>query len=309
MRRALVTGGAGFIGSHLTEVLLAKGWYVYVLDDLSTGSLENLPKDNSNLDFFFGQVQDYRDVERYSDKVDVIFHLAAVVGADLVTENPIETIHTNIKATETILEFATQKPIPVLITSTSEVYGKLDKFQFSETDDLVLGPSSKSRWCYAASKIVDEHLAIAYDAIVVRLFNTIGLRQSGYYGMVVPRFVQQARLGEPLVIYGDGTQKRSFTWIGDVVDAMIKLIELPLGGQIFNIGHTQEISINELADLIIKMTKSKSEVIYAKKAFEGMYRRLPDLSKIEQTINYKPTLSLSEMLERIIDYENILSTQ
>lgn len=302
--RALVTGGAGFIGSHLVEALLAKGWKVLVLDNLSTGSLGNLPT-HPNLVFYEGNADDYETVEKCMSEIDVVFHLAAAVGAELVTESPAYTIDINIKTTETVLACANLRALPVLVTSTSEVYGKLDKPKFSETDDLVLGSSLKPRWCYAASKIVDEHLTIAYDGIVVRLFNTIGPRQSGEYGMVVPRFVRQALLGEPLVIYGDGTQRRSFTWVGDVVDAMIALIQLPVGGQIFNIGHSQDISINELAAWILMMTKSKSEVIYAKGGFEGMFRRLPDLTKVEKTINYKPTLNLPGILERIIAYERL----
>jgi UDP-glucose 4-epimerase len=246
----------------------------------------------------------------------VVFHLAATVGVRLIVEAPVRTIETNIKATEVVLELASRKKKPVLLSSTSEVYGKLGKEAFSEEDDLVLGPTSRARWCYAASKIIDEFLARAYwkerglPTVVVRLFNTIGPRQTGQYGMVVPRFIRQALRGEPITVYGDGTQKRSFTWVGDVVEALIALIQQPQAyGEVFNVGHTKQISIHELAVLVKEMTRSRSEIVFVpyeeayEAGFEDMPRRLPDLTKLKHLIGYEPTRSLSEMLERIIAYE------
>jgi UDP-glucose 4-epimerase len=251
-----------------------------------------------------------------ADRADVIFHLAAAVGVRMVVERPVHTIETNIKATELVLDLAARKHKPVLLTSTSEVYGRLDKPTFNEEDDLVLGSTSRSRWCYAASKIIDEFLAKAYfkerglPTVIVRLFNTIGPRQTGQYGMVVPRFVRKALAGEPIPVYGDGTQRRSFTWVGDVVNGMIALIQHPQAyGEVFNIGHTKEISIYELAVLIKKMTGSASEIRLIpydqayEAGFEDMHRRLPDISKVQAIIGYQPTLGLLHMLERIVDLE------
>jgi UDP-glucose 4-epimerase len=250
------------------------------------------------------------------DKADVVFHLAAAVGVRLIVERPVHTIETNIKTTEIVLELCAKKNKPVLITSTSEVYGKLDRPGFHEDDNLVLGPTSKFRWCYAASKIIDEFLAKAYfkerglPTVVVRLFNTIGPRQTGQYGMVVPRFVRQALLDEPITVYGDGSQKRSFTWVGDVVNALIQLIQHPKAyGEVFNIGHIKEVSIYELAVMVRDLTRSDSEIIFIpyedayEAGFEDMPRRLPDISKIQSLIDYQPTLDLPEMLNRIIAYE------
>jgi UDP-glucose 4-epimerase len=249
------------------------------------------------------------------DQTDVVFHLAAAVGVRLIVEEPVRTIETNIKATELILDLCARKQKPVLLTSTSEVYGKLDKPKFNEDDDVVLGPTSRARWCYAASKMIDEFLARAYfrekqlPTVVVRLFNTIGPRQIGRYGMVAPRFVAQALRGEPITVYGDGTQRRSFTWVGDVVNAMIKLIQHPQAyGEVFNIGHTDETSIYALAELVKSMTESTSEIVCVpyeqayESGFEDMPRRLPDLTKIERTIGYRPTLDLPRMLEWLIAY-------
>jgi len=231
-------------------------------------------------------------------------------------EKPVYTIETNIKATELILELAARKQKPLLLASTSEVYGKLDKPRFSEDDDLILGPTSRARWCYAASKIIDEFLARAYykekglPTVVVRLFNTIGPRQTGQYGMVVPRFVRLALTGQPIQVYGDGTQRRSFTWVGDVIGAMLALIEHPKAyGEVFNIGHTKEISIYDLAVLLKAMTNSSSDIVLVpyeeayEAGFEDMPRRVPDISKIERLIGYRPVVDLPEMLERVIAYE------
>ncbi|MFQ5960894.1 MAG: GDP-mannose 4,6-dehydratase [Candidatus Methylomirabilales bacterium] len=318
MRKALVTGGAGFIGSHLTEALLEMGWTVEVIDDLSTGSIENIAhlKGHSRFSYTLDTVTNRPLVLELIDRADVVFHLAAAVGVRLIVEEPVRTIETNIKATELVLELCARKRKPVLLTSTSEVYGKLHRTNFSEEDDLVLGATSRARWCYAASKIIDEFLAKAYfkekelPTVVVRVFNTIGPRQTGQYGMVVPRFVGQALLGEPITIYGNGTQRRSFTWVGDVVQAMIALIQHPEAcGEVFNIGHTKEVSIYELAMLVKAITQSDSEIAFVpyeqayEEGFEDMLRRLPDLNKISELIGYKPTLDLPDMLERIITYE------
>ena len=315
MSRALITGGAGFIGSHLAEALLERGWTVEVVDDLSTGSIENIShlKGHPHFAYTLDSVMNRSLMLELVDRADVIFHLAAAVGVRLIVEKPVHTIETNIKATELILELAARKHRPLLLASTSEVYGKLDKPKFSEDDDVILGPTSKARWCYAASKMIDEFLARAYfkekglPTVVARLFNTIGPRQTGQYGMVVPRFVRLALAGEPISVYGDGTQRRSFTWVGDVISAMLALIEHPKAyGEVFNIGHTKEVSIYDLAVLVRHMTGSPSEIVRIpyeeayEAGFEDMHRRLPDISKLQRAIGYAPTLDLSQMLERII---------
>ena len=316
--RALITGGAGFIGSHLAEALLERGWRVEIIDDLSTGSIRNIEhlKGHPYFSYVLDTVMNRPLMMELVDRADVVFHLAAAVGVRLIVEAPVRTIETNIKATEVVLELAAKKKKPVLLSSTSEVYGKLNKEKFSEEDDLVLGPTSRSRWCYAASKIIDEFLAKAYwkeqglPTVVVRLFNTIGPRQTGQYGMVVPRFVRQALLRQPITVYGNGRQRRSFTWVGDVVEAMIRLIQEPRAyGEVFNVGHTEDISIYELACLVKELTGSDSEIVFIpyeqayEEGFEDMPRRLPDISKIQALIGYRPTLRLPEMLERIIAYE------
>jgi UDP-glucose 4-epimerase len=318
MSRALITGGAGFIGSHLSEALLERGWAVEVVDDLSTGSIENIShlKGHPHFSYVLDSAMNRSLMLELVDRADVIFHLAAAVGVRLIVEKPVYTIETNIKATELILELAARKQKPLLLASTSEVYGKLDKPRFSEDDDLLLGPTSRARWCYAASKIIDEFLARAYykekglPTVVVRLFNTIGPRQTGQYGMVVPRFVRLALAGEPIPVYGDGTQRRSFTWVGDVIGAMLALIEHPKAyGEVFNIGHTKEISIHDLAVLVKAMTNSPSDIVLVpyeeayEAGFEDMPRRVPDISKIQRFIGYRPMLDLPEMLERVIAYE------
>jgi UDP-glucose 4-epimerase len=319
MTSALITGGAGFVGSHLAEALLERGWKVEVIDDLSTGSIENIShlKGHPHFAYTLDTVMNRPLLLELTDRADVIFHLAAAVGVRMVVERPVHTIETNIKATELVLDLAARKHKPVLLTSTSEVYGRLDKPTFNEEDDLVLGSTSRSRWCYAASKIIDEFLAKAYfkerglPTVIVRLFNTIGPRQTGQYGMVVPRFVRKALAGEPIPVYGDGTQRRSFTWVGDVVNAMIALIEQRQAyGEVFNIGHTKEISIYELAVLVKKMTGSASEIRFIpydqayEAGFEDMHRRLPDISKVQRLIGYEPTLDLPQMLERIIGIQS-----
>ncbi len=314
---ALITGGAGFIGSHLAEHLLGQGHFVLAVDNLSTGSLENIEhlRLHPRFEYETGDVFDESLVKDWVKRADVIFHLAAVVGVRNIVERPIQTILTNIRCSEVVLETASHYQKPVLITSTSEVYGKSSQVPFSEEGDLVLGPTSKSRWCYAASKIIDEFLAKAYwkdrglPVVIVRLFNTIGPRQTGRYGMVVPRFVQQALKGEPITVYGDGTQKRAFTWVGDVVRALAQLIQHPRAyGEIFNIGNPKEVSILELARLVKEKTESDSEIVFIpydqayEEGFEDMPRRVPDIRKIQQLIGYQPSLSLPEMLDHIIAY-------
>jgi UDP-glucose 4-epimerase len=317
MRKVLITGGAGFIGSHLAEALLEQGDEVRVIDDLSTGSIHNILhlKGHPRFSYVLDTVMNRPLMLELVDGADVVFHLAAAVGVRLIVEQPVRTIETNIKATELVLELCARKQKPILLSSTSEVYGKLDQPKFSEEGDLVLGSTSRARWCYAASKIIDEFVARAYfkekglPVVVARLFNTIGPRQTGQYGMVVPRFVCQALLGEPITVYGDGTQRRSFTWAGDVVNAMMALIHHPGAyGEVFNIGHTKEVTIYELAALVKEMTGSRSEIQFIlyeqayEKGFEDMPKRLPDVSKIHRLIGYRPTLDLPEMLERIIAY-------
>jgi UDP-glucose 4-epimerase len=314
-RTALITGGAGFVGSHLAAALLECGWHVHVIDDLSTGRLANLQEllPDPRLATTVDTVLNAAVLQPLVEHADVVYHLAAAVGVRLIVEQPVRTIATNIRSTELVLELAAKHRRPVLVASTSEVYGKLDRPRFSETDDLVIGPTSRSRWCYAASKIIDEHLALAYarevalPVTVVRMFNTIGPRQTGQYGMVVPRFVRQALRGEPITVYGDGTQRRSFTWVADVVGAMMALIEHPgAAGEVFNLGHTRDIAIYELAQMVKTLTASTSEIRLVpferayEPGFEDMHRRLPDISKLQALIDYHPSLNLRDMLERII---------
>jgi len=315
---ALITGGAGFIGSHLAQELLERGYHVQVVDELTTGSMANIEhlKPHPGFSYFIDTVMNQPLMAELVDRADLVFHLAAAVGVRLIVERPIETIETNIKATELVLELTSKKAKPMLFTSTSEVYGKLDKELFSEEDSLVLGPTSKSRWSYAASKIVDEFLAKAYfkeqglPVVVVRLFNIIGPRQTGQYGMVVPRFVKQALLGEPITVYGDGSQRRCFAWVKEAVDAMIALIGSPgAHGEVFNIGSDTEISIHELAVMVKELTGSASDITLVpyerayEEGFEDMERRRPDLSKVRRQIGYEPNYRLREILERIIAHE------
>jgi UDP-glucose 4-epimerase len=316
--RALITGGAGFIGSHLAEALLDRGFRVEVIDDLSTGSIQNIEhlKGKPGFSYVLDSVMNRSLMMELVDRAEVVFHLAAAVGVRLIVESPVRTIETNIKATELVLELAAKKRTKVLVVSTSEVYGKLDKERFGEEDDLVLGPTSRARWCYAASKTIDEFLAKAYfrekgvPVVIARVFNTIGPRQTGQYGMVVPRFIQQALRGEPITVYGDGAQRRSFTWVGDVVGAFLALMEQPAAhGEVFNVGHDRDISILELARMVKEMTASRSEIVFVpydqayEEGFEDMQRRFPDISKIRKLIGYRPSLDLREIIERIIRHE------
>jgi UDP-glucose 4-epimerase len=313
--RVLITGGAGFVGSHLAEALLDRGDEVYVLDDLSTGSIDNIAHLKSNPAFHYtiDTVTNEPLLAELIDRCDTVVHLAAAVGVKLIVESPVRTIETNVHGTEVVLKVANKKKKLVLIASTSEVYGKSTKVPFSEDDDLVLGPTSKHRWAYACSKMIDEFLALAYwkerklPVIIVRLFNTVGPRQTGQYGMVVPNFVRQALANEPITVFGDGTQSRSFTYVGDVVRAVVALINEPRAiGQVFNIGNGREISIGDLALLIKKMTGSRSTIVTIpydqayEAGFEDMPRRVPDIAKIRALIGYEPTVELDEILTRII---------
>jgi UDP-glucose 4-epimerase len=301
----------------MAETLLEQGWTIDVIDDLSTGSIENITslKGNKRFSYILDTVMNRRLMLELVDRADVVFHFAAAVGVRLIVEQPVQTIETNIKSTEIVLDLCALKCKPLLITSTSEAYGKLTKAKFNEEDNLVLGPTSKVRWCYAASKIIDEFLAKAYfsekklPVVIVRLFNTIGPRQTGQYGMVVPRFVGQALRGVPITIYGDGSQRRSFTWIGDAVEAMISLIQNSRAyGEVFNIGHNKEISIYDLGVLVKDLSQSMSELVFVsfdeayQPGFEDMSRRMPDISKIQKLIGYHPSLDLPEMLVHIIDF-------
>ena len=315
--RILITGGAGFIGSHLAEKLLERKEEIVIIDDLSTGRLENVEHLNSNPKFrlIVDSVLNEKVMKKLVNQCDMIYHLAAAVGVKFIIEKPVETIETNILGTEMVLKLANQFKKKVLIASTSEVYGKSTKVPFKEGDDRIYGPTTKSRWSYATSKAIDEFLALAYfqgkklPTVIARLFNTIGPRQTGQYGMVVPTMVQQALLNHPITVHGNGEQTRSFTYVGDVVRALIGLADHPKAiGQVFNVGNTEEITINRLAALIKKMTNSKSKIVhlpYSKayeKGFEDMQKRVPDIKKIEKLIGFKPKVSLKESLQKVIEY-------
>ena len=313
--RVLITGGAGFVGSHLSEALLERGDEVYVLDDLSTGSIDNIAhlKPHPKFHYTIDTVANEPVLAELIDRCDTVVHLAAAVGVKLIVESPVRTIETNVHGTEVVLKIAAKKRKLVLIASTSEVYGKSANVPFNEDADLVLGPTSKHRWAYACSKMIDEFLALAYwkerklPIIIVRLFNTVGPRQTGQYGMVVPTMVKQALAGRPITVFGDGSQSRSFTYVGDVVRAVVALINEPRAvGQVFNIGNGEEISIGELAARIKAMTGSASPIVTIpydqayEAGFEDMPRRVPDIAKIRALIGYEPTVELEEILTRVI---------
>jgi len=315
--RALITGGAGFIGSHLSEALLDQGSQVLILDDLSTGSIDNVAhlKGRPGFEYFIDSVNNEPLLAELIDRSDVVFHLAAAVGVKLIVEQPVHTIETNVHGTEVVLKHANKKKKLVVIASTSEVYGKSNNVPFREDADLVLGPTPKHRWAYACSKAIDEFLALAYwkerklPVIVVRFFNTVGPRQTGRYGMVIPNFVRQALAGEPITVFGDGTQSRAFTHVGDVVDALLKLVAEPRAiGQVINIGTTQEITMAALADRIRELSSSKSVIKFVpydeayESGFEDMPRRVPDLERINALIGYDPKQTLDDILIQVIDY-------
>lgn len=313
--RALITGGAGFIGSHLADRLIADGWDVVALDDLSTGRRENLSGllDHERFQFVFDDVRNANTLHVLVSHCDVVFHLAAAVGVQLIVDQPVRTIETNIHGSEVVLAAANKFRKPVLVASTSEVYGKSENVPFREDDDTVLGSTRFSRWSYACSKAIDEFLALAYHnqydlpVVVARLFNTVGPRQTGRYGMVIPRFVEQALRGEPLRIYGSGKQARCFGFVGDVTDALVRLMACDqAAGRVYNIGSTEEITIDALADKIIAMTASSSgkELVSYEKAygrsFDDMMRRIPSLERINQMIGYEPKTRLDQILEMVI---------
>ena len=314
----LITGGAGFIGSHLCELLLNHGHDITAIDNLSTGRIENIQHLLPHASFHFVRetIQNLQVLDRLASQADTIIHLAAAVGVKLIVEDPVQTIQTNIMGTEAALTAANRYGCKVLIASTSEVYGKGVRVPFSEDDDCLMGATKNSRWAYATSKAIDEFMGLAYHrqyglpVIVARFFNTVGPRQTGQYGMVVPRFVRAALRGEPLSVYGDGKQRRCFADVADVIGAVQQLIDHPQApGQVFNIGNTEEVSIEALAKRVIALTGSRSEIQYIPydeayaPGFEDMQRRVPNLSKIQQLIGYKPTCSLTDILNRVIDYE------
>ncbi|CAN5772378.1 SDR family NAD(P)-dependent oxidoreductase [soil metagenome] len=314
--RVLITGGAGFIGSHLSEALIERGDEVFVLDNLSTGSITNILhlKDLPKFHYQIDSVENEPLLAELIDRCDVVVHFAAAVGVKLIVEQPVHTIETNVHGTEVVLKLANKKKKLVLIASTSEVYGKSTNVPFTEDADLVLGPTSKHRWAYACSKMIDEFLALAYwkerklPVVIVRFFNTVGPRQTGQYGMVIPNFVQQALAGQPITVFGDGTQSRSFTYVGDVVGAVVALINDPRAvGQVFNIGNGNEITINDLAEKVKALSGSQSEIVRIpydqayESGFEDMPRRVPDIRKINALIGYKPTVELDEILHKVIE--------
>ncbi len=320
--RVLLTGGAGFVGSHLAELLLGQGHEVTVVDDLSTGAMDNIAhlKGRPGFDYVIDTIMNEPLTAELIDRADIVFHLAAAVGVKLIVEAPVRTIETNVHGTEVVLKHASKKGKLVVIFSTSEVYGKSAAVPFSEDTDLVMGPTFKHRWAYACSKAIDEFLALAYHrerdlpVIVVRLFNTVGPRQTGRYGMVIPTFVQQALTGQPITVHGDGQQTRSFTYVGDVVGALARLMEAPGAiGQVFNIGNPEEISILALAERIKAMTGSSSEIVLIpydeayEAGFEDMPRRVPALEKIHALIGYEPTVALDGILERVIEHRRSLT--
>jgi UDP-glucose 4-epimerase len=315
--RALITGGAGFIGSHLAEALLAHEHGVLVLDDLSTGSFDNIAhlKGRPGFEYFIDSVNNEPLLAELIDRSDVVFHFAAAVGVKLIVEQPVHTIETNVHGTEVVLKHAVKKKKLVVLASTSEVYGKSNDLPFREDADLVMGPPTKHRWAYACSKAIDEFLAVAYwkerklPVIIVRFFNTVGPRQTGRYGMVIPNFVRQALAGDPITVFGDGGQSRSFTHVSDVVDALLKLTQEPAAiGEVINIGNLQEVTIRELAERVRALTGSESAITLVpydeayESGFEDMPRRLPDLTKVTRLIGYAPKNTLDDILVHVIEY-------
>jgi len=315
--RALITGGAGFVGSHLAEHLLEAGHEVLILDNLSTGSIDNIThlKGTPGFSYAIDTVTNEPLLAELIDRSDVVFHLAAAVGVKLIVEQPVHTIETNVHGTEVVLKHANKKKKLVFIASTSEVYGKSVDVPFREDADLVLGASVRHRWAYACSKLIDEFLALAYwkerrlPVVIVRLFNTVGPRQTGRYGMVLPTFVRQGLAGKPITVFGDGTQSRSFTYVGDVVAALARLAAEPLAvGQVFNIGNTEEVTIRALAERVRVLTGGRSTVQLIpydqayELGFEDMPRRVPDISRVRDLIGFAPRMSLDDIICRVIEY-------
>ncbi len=312
----LITGGAGFIGSHLAEYLLERGENVIAIDNLSTGSMSNIShlSGNPNFKFIYDTVTNSEMMHVLVERADCIYHLAAAVGVKLIVDNPVHTIETNIHGTEIVLNIANKFKKKILLASTSEVYGKSENVPFREDDDTVMGSTKYSRWAYACSKAIDEFLGMAYyeqfglPVVIARFFNTVGPRQTGQYGMVIPRFVERALKNEPLLVYGTGKQSRCFGYVKDVVRAIIELMSLPeAAGRVYNIGTQEEITIEELARKIIDMTGSKSKIEYISyeqaygKHFDDMMRRVPDVSRLRETIGFVPDTSLDEILQSVID--------
>ena len=315
--KALITGGAGFIGSHLTDEFINSKHQVIALDNLSTGKLQNVThlENSPNFELVVGTVLNESLVDKLVEKCDVIFHLAAAVGVELIVKEPLESLTTNIKGSEIVLEMANRYHKKILITSSSEIYGKNVNGPLKEDDDRILGSPLKVRWSYSTAKAVDEMLAYVYwkekkvPSIIVRLFNTVGPRQTGAYGMVMPRFISQALKNEPITVYGTGKQSRCFVHVKDVVKALTKLIEEPKAvGEVFNIGSQEEITIEQLAKEIVKITKSNSKIEFIpyekayEEGFEDMQRRVPDITKINNLIGFRPTYALPEIIEDIVKY-------
>jgi UDP-glucose 4-epimerase len=315
--RVLITGGSGFIGSHLSDAYISRGDEVFIVDDLSTGSIENIRhlKGNPRFHYTIDSVHNYPVLAELADQCDVIFHLAAAVGVKLIVESPVRTIETNVRGTEVVLSVANKKKKKVLIASTSEVYGLSDQVPFREDGNLVMGATTKGRWSYACSKAIDEFLALAYwrekklPTIVVRLFNTVGPRQTGQYGMVIPTLVKQALSGRPLTVYGTGQQTRCFASVVDVVGALVALMDhKDAVGQVFNIGSNEEVSIDKLAARILELTNSSSGIIHVpyaeayEEGFEDMPRRVPDITKVNALIGFKPKTTLDGILKQVIEY-------
>jgi UDP-glucose 4-epimerase len=315
INRVLVTGGAGFIGSHLCEALLGRGHQVFVIDDLSTGRVQNIVhlQENPRFHFTLGSILDYPLLESLMERVDRVFHLAAVVGVKKIIQQPVDTIETNILGSHNVLALAARHEKPCLVASTSEVYGKSAKHPFTEDDDVVYGPTTKRRWSYACSKAIDEFLALAYHdthdlpVVIARLFNAAGPRQTGRYGMVLPRFVDQALRGEPITVYGDGRQTRSFAFVSDIVRALLMLADCPAAiGQVINVGNPEEISIADLANLVKKIAHSDSEIQCIpydeayQPGFEDMHRRVPNIGKVTKLVGFKPEVKLREIVIRVV---------
>jgi UDP-glucose 4-epimerase len=316
--RILITGGAGFIGSHLTERLLSEGHEVVCIDDLSTGSVDNIAtiRNHPRYRFHAETIFNRPLISELVDAADVVFHLAAAVGVKRIVDYPVQTIETNVRGSEIVLEAASKKNKRTFIASTSEVYGKSTKIPFSETDDLVLGSTYNSRWAYACSKAIDEFLALAYfrerqlPVTIMRFFNTVGPRQTGRYGMVLPTFVRQALLNEPVTVYGDGQQSRCFGHVFDVVDALLLLLSCDRApGEIFNIGNTEEVTIENLARKVIAACHSNSQIIHVPyteaygPGFEDMSRRVPDISKAREWFGFDPKRSLDNIILSVVEYE------
>lgn len=314
----LITGGAGFIGSHLAESLLADGHAVHVIDDLSTGSLKNLQPilDHPRFTLVIDTIMNRERMAGLIDRADYICHLAAVVGTRRVLESPINTIQNIVGGTSNVLELASEKGKVVYLASTSEVYGKSKDLPFAEDGDLVLGPTNKGRWSYACSKAIDEYLGLAYHwekklpVVVGRHFNTVGPRQSARYGMVLPRFIEQALAEEPITVYGDGSQRRCFCYVGDVIWAIKRLVTRPENyGKVFNIGASEEITILELARLVKEKVRSSSKIVFVpydlayNENFEDMVRRIPDLRRIQEATGYQPQVGIADIIDRILEQQ------